>query len=230
MNYLKPELLEQLAAEYVLGTMRGSARRRFERLMMDSYKARNAVWEWEQQINPMVEALPGQAPPRKIWKKIEQRINPQQQKSESTLWFWRSWSAVSAALVIVLAIAITQQALIQPGQPDQIAMFNDEQAKPLWLITTNSRTGKLVVKPINAQAVAVDNQAFELWMLPKQGNPQSMGLMPVSGSAVETVLSPQLLNILQNSDGLAISLEPEGGSPTGLPTGPVVYQAPIVNF
>lgn len=234
MNYLKPERLEPLAAEYVLGTLQGKARLRFERLMMQSYKARNAVWEWEQHINPMTDSLPEAAPPKRVWKQIQQRIQPTQAvqtQKASTLWIWQSFSAISAFAVVILAVMIQFQPFAPTSQaPDQLALFSDEQAKPLWLITTNSRDGKLVIKPINAHAVAVDNKAFELWMLPKQGQPKSMGLLPVSGSPIETVLSPQILSLLQSNNGLAISLEPASGSPTGLPTGPVLYQAPILNF
>lgn len=230
MNYLKPELLERLASEYVLGTLQGGARRRFERVMMESYKARQAVWGWEQQVNPLAQSVKAVQPPKRVWQKIQQRIHPQNQ---STAWFtlkwWQGWSALSTAFALVLAIFITQQPAPIAMQ-DQMALFNDDAAQPLWLVTGNSESGQLAIKPINAQAVAVDNQAFELWMLPTSGQPKSLGLMPVSNQDIKMVLSPQLLNILQNSKGLAISIEPKGGSPTGLPTGPVVYQAPLIAF
>ena len=88
----------------------------------------------------------------------------------------------------------------------------------------------LVVKAINAEAVAIDNKAFELWTLPASGQPRSLGLLPVTEQRVEVILSPQLLAILQNTAGLAVSVEPPGGSPTGLPTGPVVYQTSILEL
>ncbi len=230
MNYLKPELLEKLASEYVLGTMQGGARRRFERVMMDSYQARQAVWGWEQQVNPLAQSVNAVEPPKRVWQKIQQRINPQK---HSSAWFslkwWQGWSALSTAFALVLVILLTQQPAPIAMQ-DQMALFNDDAAQPLWLVTGSSESGQLSIKPINAQAVAVDNQAFELWMLPTSGQPKSLGLMPVSNKDTKMVLSPQLLSVLQNSKGLAISIEPKGGSPTGLPTGPVVYQAPLIAF
>jgi anti-sigma-K factor RskA len=128
-----------------------------------------------------------------------------------------------------LVVFITQQ----PApvlMHDQLALFNDDSDQPLWLVSGSSESGQLSIKPINTQAVAVDNKAFELWMLPTSGQPKSLGLMPVSNKETKMVLSPQLLSVLQNSKGLAISIEPKGGSPTGLPTGPVVYQAPLIAF
>ena len=230
MNYLRPNLLEKLASEYVLGTMQGGARRRFERVMMESYKARQAVWDWEQQINPLAQSVKAVQPPKRVWQKIQQRIKPQDQ---STAWFslkwWQGFSALTTAFALVLVVLITQQ----PApvlMHDQLALFNDDSDQPLWLVSGSSESGQLSIKPINTQAVAVDNKAFELWMLPTSGQPKSLGLMPVSNKETKMVLSPQLLSILQNSKGLAISIEPKGGSPTGLPTGPVVYQAPLIAF
>ena len=116
----------------------------------------------------------------------------------------------------------------QQVELNQVAIFYDTQNQPLRLITNRADTGYLTIKPINAKAIAVDNKAFELWMLPAFGNPTSLGLMPVTGKPQEVILSPQILNILQSTDGLAISVEPLSGSPTSLPTGPVIYRAPIV--
>jgi len=233
MNYLKPELLEQLAAEYVLGTLHGGARRRFEQLMMESYPIRSAVWEWEQQINPIANNVPKVPPPDSIWKGIDERINPQtriedKQTGWRSLFLWQSWGAMSTAIAVVLAIFIAYQTSAPVDALNQVAVFNDDQNQPLWLVSSNTKTGQLAIKPINAEALEVDNKAFELWMLPTNGQPRSLGLLPVSGKRQEMVLSPQLLSVLQATNGLAISLEPLGGSPTGLPTGPVLYQAPIL--
>jgi len=233
MNYLKPDLLEHLAAEYVLGTLKGGARRRFEQLMMESYRIRSAVWEWEQNLSPIVENIPDRPVPDAIWKGIEHRINPQTEPKKSTwknLFLWQSWGALSTAFAVVLAVFISIQTPTEVEQSGQVAIFNGEKNEPLWLVSSSKETGQLSIKAINAQAVAVDNKAFELWMLPTSGQPRSLGLMPVTGGKQEMVLSPQLLSVLQSTNGLAISLEPLGGSPTGLPTGPVLYQAPIVEL
>ena len=80
---------------------------------------------------------------------------------------------------------------------------------------------------MNAVAADVD-KAFELWMLPESGQPVSMGLLPVSGGSVSRALPAGLLALLKQSKGIAVSIEPAGGSPTGLPTGPVVHTARIV--
>jgi len=58
MNYEQAELLDRLAAEYVLGTLRGPARRRFERLCGESVSARRALYRWEDHWSALGRALP----------------------------------------------------------------------------------------------------------------------------------------------------------------------------
>jgi len=73
-------------------------------------------------------------------------------------------------------------------------------------------------------------KSFELWMLPgKDQAPVSLGLLPTSG--VKTLkLDEGKLKILKEASGLAVSLEPTGGSPTGAPTGPILYQGVLVSL
>ncbi len=229
MNYSDPELIEGLASEYVIGTLKGPARQRFERLMSQHYWIRAVVWSWEEQLIPLADTVSEITPPARAWQAIRKQISPTAKLSLfSTLAFWRGFSVVASAAAILLTVLVSIQPIPEPGE-EYIAVFNDEQAQPLWLVSTDLNTGKIKVRAVNAQAAAVD-KAYELWMLPADGNPQSLGLMPVSGSYVERSLSPGLLGILRNAQGLAISLEPEGGSPTGLPTGPVLYQAELVSL
>ena len=67
------------------------------------------------------------------------------------------------------------------------------------------------------------DRVLELWWAPAQGAPKSLGLIKADGT---TVLSRgQLPGGLRGSgiDHMAVSVEPPGGSPTGQPTGPVVF-------
>lgn len=222
MNYLKPELIDQLASEYVVGTLRGPARRRFERLMATHYWIRAAVWQWESQLVPMVSALKPVKPPRRTWKRIRSRLGAPS-AGRRPLLPWVGWAAAaSLALVVVL----TRLPGAAPGvEPDLMAVFADETSAPLWTVSVDLETGQIVARSINASAAAVD-KVFQLWMLPQDGSaPRSLGLLPVADGRVSSDLPPGLLAILQANAGLAVSIEPLGGSPTGLPTGPVVHQA-----
>jgi anti-sigma-K factor RskA len=61
----------------------------------------------------------------------------------------------------------------------------------------------------------------ELWVIPADGKPRSLGVVPDKVAAAMTV-RPEHRAMLAEGVTLALSLEPEGGSPTGQPTGPVV--------
>ena len=69
-------------------------------------------------------------------------------------------------------------------------------------------------------------KALELWILPAEGNPVSLGLLPASGEQRRELSAAQRA-ALAGAKQLAVSLEPAGGSPTGLPTGPVLHVAPL---
>ena len=75
MNYRnKPELIDRLAAEYVLGTLTGGARRRFAAWLANDAALRRSVGEWEARLTPMAAAVREIAPPKALWPKIAHDI------------------------------------------------------------------------------------------------------------------------------------------------------------
>ena len=76
----------------------------------------------------------------------------------------------------------------------------------------------MVVNPVGMDA---RGRTPELWVIPADGKPRSLGVVPEKAAASMTV-RPEHREMLAEGATLAVSLEPEGGSPTGQPTGPVV--------
>ena len=220
------EQVESLAAEYVLGTLHGAARRRFDRLITDRADVRFAVWRWERHLNGFVDGLRPQKPRRHVWKNIRQRINLTQSAKTTSIRRWRGlWLAIpTAAAAAWLAIA-----LLTTPTAERMAVFADQNADALWVISTDIDQSLLQIQAINAPALAADRD-YELWILRDNQPPLSLGLLPEIPGSIETRISAQLVAALATSGRLAISLEPAGGSPTGLPTGPVVYQASLVTI
>lgn len=66
----------------------------------------------------------------------------------------------------------------------------------------------------------LNDKSFEMWVLPEGQNPISLGVM--DGKEVVTIDTDKLIGPDGSRATLAVSVEPLGGSPTGLPTGPVV--------
>ena len=71
----KPELLDQLAAAYALGTLRGGARRRFEAMARQSVTVRASALIWQERFASMTELQASDMPSPNVWKRIENLLN-----------------------------------------------------------------------------------------------------------------------------------------------------------
>lgn len=225
MDYARSELADALAAQYVAGTLRGPARRRFETLLPGHPGLQQAVQRWQQRLLPMTAALPDVAPPARVWSAIEARLWPQPAPTPwwQRLGLWRALSGVTLAALVGVAVLVNQP---QPSEPPVVVVLQPTGKDPAvagTVVASFSADGQTAVaQPIQKVAVEGD-RALELWWAPEQGKPTSLGLIKPDGT---TVLSRgRLPGGIKGSkiDHMAVSVEPAGGSPTGQPTGPVVY-------
>ena len=242
MDYSRPELADRLAAEYVLGTLRGAARSRFEALLPAHPALRHAVTQWQFRLQPLAASVAEVQPPAHVWPRIEARLfggaaaaasaNAASSAAASTagprrpftwaawqhLALWRGISGVATAAAIALFVVGSQApapqapiVIVLGSNPEAAAALN---ASFVASITADGRA--LVLKPINPVALSA-GRALELWAVPPQGAPRSLGLVKEDGAT--TLLRTQLL---ANTAAFAVSVEPAGGSTTGAPTGPIV--------
>jgi anti-sigma-K factor RskA len=229
MNYQHPQLLDELAAQYVLGTLRGPARRRFERYCAGNVAALHAVRRWEDRLVDMVAGVVPVAPSALVWERIKFRIRRDRAlRPKRGLAGLGNWRFAVAAGIAALAIAIGVWTGFGPGSMQPVAEIVDQQQGQLWNIEAPRKRDELRVAA--AADLKLDPaRAYELWALPGEGAaPVSLGLMPKSGRDTLELNDAQRL-ALSRSRQIAISLEPPGGSPTGAPTGPVLYVANVVS-
>jgi len=245
MNYLNGALLDRLASEYVTGTLRGAARRRFEGLLAGQIPARRAVRHWEQRLVGMSLRLTPVQPPPSVWQHIEAKITPKPPQTQAATapvvqpGSSRLWQGIAAG---VGAIAVALGALLVTRPPEvQVQVQVERQAvesahtavladdtAPIWVVNAFPQLGEIRVKALRSVDLA-DDRSFELWMLPDSGAaPVSLGVLPTSGGAVLS-LTPDQLQLLTATSKIAVSIEPAGGSPTGAPTGPIPYAAPLLH-
>lgn len=217
---LNDEQVESLAAEYALGTLTGQARARMERAITEEARVRNAVWRWESYFGGFASVVPPLSPPARVWRNIRRRISGQQAKDTGP--WWSRWMVALPVTAVALLAAVILNWFPQQ-QLDRVAIFTSPSGEAVWVVSANTESGALQVRAETVAATELD-QVYELWMLPPDGTPRSLGLLPQSGTFARNL--PDASNaILKETAGLAVSIEPAGGSPTGLPTGPVVYQA-----
>ena len=257
MNFRgKPELQDRLAAEYVLGTLRGRARQRFEVWMRDDAALRRTVSEWQERLAPLATAVPPIRPPRRVWQGIESRIQRDPRKPVATqrpsawdsLAFWRNWGlAVSGfAVALVMAMAFVMPAHIRDEvdrgifqavaegskkmQPSYIAILEDTKGNVAFVAYAARTADELWVKNVGMETLP-NGQRYELWGLSGRQDvaPKSLGLVPITEKGTMK-LAAVADKSLTDFPKLAISLERAGGSPTGLPTGPVMYAGDCHNF
>jgi anti-sigma-K factor RskA len=232
MNYT-PARADALAAQYVLGTMSPRARARFAKLIGVDRNVTDAVAAWEARLLPLAESVEPVAPPGHVWPRILARIQGARRSDTDaiaapSLWanlgLWRGLTLAGFATAMALAIVLLSPPAERPDQT-LVAVLAGADAKPV-LIATADRAGRtLRIKAVTPVDIAAD-RALELWALPASGNPRSLGLIAPSG-IVQVALSGPAETALAQVPALAVSLEPKGGSPTGLPTGPVLYSGPI---
>tara|TARA_Y100000296_G_scaffold44082_1_gene50542 strand:+ start:525 stop:1259 length:735 start_codon:yes stop_codon:yes gene_type:complete len=243
MNYLKEERLNALAAEYVVGTLRGKARTRYQKLMMQYQAVSDATAQWEQYLTGFAETLPPVAPPDDVWESIQVKLGHKaannanvasdtkpSSKPGEVIDFekekqkrWKNLSFISTAAALVLAVLLFVMQPVPTPEVSHIAVVNNADNTPLWVIEVSDTT--MNVKVTDA-FVALADKDYELWMVPANGEaPISLGLMPEANG--DTRATPDIL-LDQSIAALAVSLEAPGGSVTGAPT-EVLYIAPIVS-
>jgi anti-sigma-K factor RskA len=253
----KPELQDKLAAEYVLGTLRGRARLRFQAWLREDAALRRTVTEWEARLAPMAEALPERRPPGRVWWSLQSRIAAAAPAASSaaapapgfwdSLSFWRGWGLVAtgcaAALVGALALRAPQvvevpvvQKVEVPSarmQPAYIAMLSAPDSKGdkiMFVAYATRKSDELWVKRMELPPVP-DQHSYELWAMPaRPGEPaKSLGLLPQGDKS--TMKLPGVADeTLAETPALAITLEPAGGAKDGKSSGIVLAKGDCLRF
>ncbi|MFM9842444.1 MAG: anti-sigma factor domain-containing protein [Dongiaceae bacterium] len=234
MKYENPELRDRLAAEYALGTLRGAARRRFQKLMAGDPALRDLTLQWELRLNDLAAIAKPVMPRPQLWQAIDRALGPvprpQHERSGllSRLWeslgFWRASTLGAAAVAAALVLYIAAGRPVAP-ETRYIAVLIDDQATPVLVASLEAVDGKLSIKSVKTTEVAA-NQDLELWLLPPQGAaPRSLGVLKGMQALVK-LTEGDASDLTQGA--LAVSLEPSGGSATGAPTGPVLFSGAIL--
>jgi anti-sigma-K factor RskA len=203
-----------LAAEYVLGSLEGEERAGAERLLATDPAFARLVAVWQQRLTPLAAYVAPIVPPADLWGRIEADIG---QPGTNVLPFRRRVRFWQASTGVALAIAASLAAFIVLHQPEppRVAVLSPLSGGAPVLLATAERDGALVVRPTAPISVPSDRD-LELWALPQgETRPRSLGVLPASGRQLTAQLVP--------NTQLLVSLEPKGGSPTGQPTGPVLY-------
>jgi anti-sigma-K factor RskA len=219
--------LEALAGEYVLGTLSAEERLAVQQRLLDSPDLARLVAEWEDRLAPLAEDLPPVTPRPEVWRRLRRTIAGRQRTARpSPGWWnriglWRGWAAATTALAMGLAFVV----LTAPPPLRLVAVLDDAQGRPLWVVRASAEDSRVLARALGDAGPA--ERVPELWLLPGGQAPVSLGVLDRAGPNLRT-LPEAAQRLLAVGAGLAVSLEPPGGSPTGQPTGAIVSTGVLV--
>jgi anti-sigma-K factor RskA len=246
--------LHALAAEYALGTLDGRERRRAEALLQRDAEFAAAVRDWERRLGGLSEAIAPVDPPARLLGDIKRQLAGQSaapviplDAMRTRLNRWRGFGTAMAALAAVLVTSLIRPdvlpATLRPkprvveitriiekpaDNPSQlVAVLQKDAASPAFILSVDVANRTMTVRRVAAEEQP--GKSYELWLVSKQfAQPRSLGLVGAREFTTGTALAAYAPDTISDAT-FAISLEPEGGSPTGEPTGPVLWGGKLID-
>ncbi len=237
MSQIPDEEIDHWAAEYALGTLVGDRREIFERILETNDIARTSLQQWEIRLAGLADQVTPQSPPKALWPRIDAAISKVDAverpnidgtaivtKLRRSLQVWRFAAGGAALTAVGLVLFLIGGTPDIPGRDGMAftAVLQSDQPTPTWFVEVYPEAAEIKIRPLQELAVQPGHD-LELWaILPSAQNPLSLGIL-AHKKTTNIALSTSLSDALNAGITLAISIEPMGGSPSGLPTGPVVF-------
>ncbi|MFN0264254.1 anti-sigma factor domain-containing protein [Tepidamorphus sp. 3E244] len=226
-----PEDANLLAAEYALGVLDAQERAAMEARVARDGAFANLVATWEQHFSGLNGGFDELPPPAHVKSAINTRLfGATDAKSSGGFWsnaaFWRMTTLAATTALAILAFVTLREPIVPPVAGDTlVASLETEAGDTRFLVLYDPRD--LTIRASLLDGETPDGRDYELWYVPAEGGggPISLGLIGGTGARAPHV--PEDLD-RKFADGMtiAVSLEPQGGSQTGAPTGPVVAAGP----
>lgn len=228
-----------LAAEFALGTLEGAERAEAALRIARDPAFAHAVAAWERRLAPLAALAPEVPPPDSVWTGIAATldrsegggseggarpipIRPVASGAERDTprrpgpgpRFWQGTTVAALALAAGLAAVMVLRP-VPSAAPTVLAVLAPRAGGPA-LVALATRPGEVTILPAGALSPVPAGREMELWFLPQGAHrPRPMGALPPGGRSLRRDLAP--------GTRILVSLEPAGGSPSGLPTGPVLF-------
>lgn len=224
MKLAARRFFDALCGEYLLGTLQGAARRRFERALREEPLAARRLRYWQGLFAPRYASAIETKPAPAVWKRLERSLELERYRQP---WFrrpgfWRAWAiAATAALVAVVGL----QLVPRPEVVVPIAQLSGKDPAAGQVTAHLSKDGRTMVLHSARPVIAGPAQSYELWLLTPEGTALSLAVLGSLDARFE-VPEGHRRRVRQGGQ-LAVTVEPAGGSPTGRATGPVILVGPI---
>jgi len=225
------------AAEYVLGTLSREERAEAARRLASDPGFARAVAAWERRLGALVESVAPVQPPPGLYSKIRAQIGLASHvvslKAREQAFVrrgnrWRNLAAGMTALAASLGGMVVWQDYQRRQMPTQyVAVLQADKALPAFLLTVDTKSNMFVISAM--QKPQEPEKSYQLWLV-HDGMPQpkSLGVFDESEMDVRPMARDAKMHDMMMDGTYAVSVEPKGGSPTGLPTGPVVFSGKLI--
>lgn len=231
---------DMAAAELALGLLEGEDRAQALRRVLAEHGFAQEVERWRGHLAQLFDLWPAVPAPPGVLARVERSIDgpvavpmPATAAPAPRRWFWPATAGLTSVAAAVLLAVIVLRPIPLPGPAPRpaatapaamlVASINPVEAGAP--VTAIYDPGSATVR-LTAAAFADTKRSAELWVIAGDGVPHSLGLLSVSGNS-SLAVNPGNRARLAPGATLAVSLEPIGGSPTGLPTGPVVAKGAL---
>jgi anti-sigma-K factor RskA len=223
------------AAEFALGTLEPGERAALAARRRREPELDAAIRAWEARLSPLAEATPPIPPPADFLPAIEARIRAAAASPASNdvaalqkrLSRWRAAAVGAAGLAAALAIGFVAREATRVAQPKEfVAILQKSADSPAFVASINLAKGELSVRPVAAPPQA--GRSYELWIIePTLGAPRSLGIIDAAAVTRGPRLAAFDRAVVEDAT-YAVTVEPEGGSPDGKPSGPPVFVGKLV--
>jgi anti-sigma-K factor RskA len=227
-RYQDPEIFEQLAIEYAVGSLKGRARKRFEALMETHFYLRAVVDAYEIKFASLVELLPDTKTSNQVWKNIEAHIQASTPQEEKKSW-WKTSFFKQGFGIVAMAVVVSAALLLNPmtGTATSYAAVLESDSNAAMAMTKIQKSDMTLTVDIMKKVNVPDNMELTLWCHPKSGGiPMKMGTISESGKTTIKI-SKKEWRSLKNVGLLAISIEHKGDNTAAKPTGKVLLQGQL---
>jgi anti-sigma-K factor RskA len=210
------------AAELALGLLEGDDRAAALRRVLADPSFASEVEAWRGHFGALFVQWPEAEVPDHVGQRLQQSIAPKRPRTN----FWPIAAAASMLLAVALATVLAlRPAPVPPVEavPTLVASLASDRADEVPAVY-QAAAGTLRMA---AMPVVPSGRSAELWMIPADGIPRSLGVWDSSRPA-SIQLSAEARHLMAPGVKLAVSSEPAGGSPTALPTGPILASGTLI--
>lgn len=234
---LGPEETEDLAGEYVLGTLNAEQRRDVERRLLEDPQLQQAIGDWERRLQPYTAMVEPVAPSNRLWPRILRTLDSQEAAQSapaddraahpagllSRLWhdltLWRGLSFASILIATGLAAMLAFSPAQAPSSRYLVVLMTPQHTQAGWIVQASSPR-QISLKPVGTFEVP-PGKALEFWTKADDwSGPVSLGLVE-PGETKQ--LSLDDLPPLEDNQLFELTLEDDTGSPLDRPTGPIQF-------